>query len=340
MKKTGVVGLGLIGGSLAMALKSSGRYVVGVENDAWSAEYALKSGMIDEIGNIASLKGCEAVFVCVPVSAVPTVVDEVYAVVGDSAIISDVASVKSVLLGKKGRLVGGHPMAGTEKSGITAARAHLFENAYYVLVKYDGASDADLEYVKDIVLSLKARPVIMTADEHDARASAVSHLPHYLAFALANYALKEDGFTGTGFMDTTRIAASDARFWTSVARLNRKNVLKDFDGYLVELEKIRDAIERGDDEKLYSLLDEASKLRRALTYKRVYLSEYTLDLDIKDEVGAISRISTLMAQNGINVSGIQIVNSREGVGGALRVSVSSEKDYEKTRELFGLEDER
>lgn len=340
MRKTGVVGLGLIGGSLAMALRKNGKYVVGVEKDDKTAEYALKNGMIDESGDIASLKTCEAVFVCVPVSAVSAVVDEVYSVVGDNAIISDVASVKSILKGKKGRLVGGHPMAGTEKSGIAASRPHLFENAYYVLVRYDGAADEDVEYVKDIVLGLKARPVIMTADEHDARASTVSHLPHYLAYALVNYALKAEGFTGTGFMDTTRIAGSDARFWTSIARLNRRNVLDDIDGFADELKKIRAAIsdERYDD--LNALLDKASSLRRALTYKRVYLSEYTLDVDIKDEVGAISRISTLMAENGINVSGIQIINSREGVGGALRVSVGAERDYVKALELFGLEDER
>ena len=340
MKKIGIVGLGLIGGSLAIALKENGYSVLGVEKDTDTVNYALKNGIIDESGSIASLKGCEAIFVCVPVAIVKSVCEEVYEAVGDSAIITDVASVKSVLKGVKGRIVGGHPMAGTENSGITASRAHLFENAYYVIVRYENTTDEDVEFIKNIVLMLKAKPMLMTADEHDERASKVSHLPHYLAYALVNYSLKKEGFTGTGFMDTTRIAGSDEKFWTDVATLNKENILADIEGFSAELEKIKKAIVTSSKQDLLALLGEAKNKRKTLTYKKVYLSEYTLDIDVKDEVGAIKRISTLMAENGINVSGMQIINSREGVGGALRINVSAEKDYKKALELFGLEDKR
>ena len=158
--------------------------------------------------------------------------------------------------------------------------------------------------------------------------------------ALAGYALKEDGFTGTGFMDTTRIAASGAEFWTDIAFLNRENLLKDMDGFAEEFQRLRDAVAVGDRQGLYALLDDARRKRVALTQKRVYLSEYTLDLDVKDEVGAISRVSRLLADNGINISGIQIIDSREGIGGALRIAVKAEADYVRAVRLLGVDDKR
>ena len=118
-------------------------------------------------------------------------------------------------------------MAGTEKSGIAAARAHLFENAFYAVVPYENTSEADVKYMCELVRSFGAKPVVMSAAEHDGRASEVSHLPHMIAYALTGYALKADGFAGTGFTDTTRIAASDPGLWTDVAFLNRDNLLRD-----------------------------------------------------------------------------------------------------------------
>ncbi len=340
MRKVGVVGLGLIGGSIASALKANGFYVVGVESDPAALSYALLNGIIDSQASIGSLYGCESVFVCVPVSAVRKTVEETVSAVGPDTVVTDVASVKGILSGVKGRIVGGHPMAGTEKSGIAAARAHLFENAYYAVVRYEDTSDEDVEYLTGLVKMFKAKPVVMTAAQHDARASKVSHLTHMAAYALAGYALKEDGFTGTGFMDTTRIAASGADFWTDVAFLNRENLLKDMDGFAEEFGRLRAAVAGGDRQGLYALLDDARRKREALTQKRVYLSEYTLDLDVKDEVGAISRVSRLLADNGINISGIQIIDSREGIGGALRIAVKAEVDYVRAVRLLGVDDKR
>ena len=107
-----------------------------------------------------------------------------------------------------------------------------------------------------------------------------------------------------------------------------------------EFGKIRKAICDGDRDKLKELIESARKKREALTYRRVYLNEYCLDLDVKDEVGAISKVSKLLADNDINISGIQIINSREGVGGALRISVKSESDYDRAIALLGLKDKR
>lgn len=340
LKKAGVAGLGLIGGSVALTLKKQGFYVVGSETDGEVSRYALDRGVVDEIGGTESFRGCEVVFVCVPVKHVAEVCREALAVTDGGAVVTDVASVKCITEDLGGRFIGGHPMAGTEKSGIAAARSHLFENAYYVLVKGKQASEDDLRYMTDLVGAMKARPVVMTAAEHDRRVSKVSHLPHLAAYALSELALKVDGFTGTGFMDTTRIAASDPEFWTDVTMLNRKNILADLDEYVAMLKGMRAAIAEGDREGLRSTLASAQSKREALQYKRVYLSEYCLDLDLKDEVGAAARVTELLASNGINISGLQIINSREGVGGALRISITAESDYERALALLGLKDKR
>ncbi len=340
MEKIAVVGLGLIGGSLAMALKEKGYTVLGVENNAEALSYAYENGIIDEKAEISGLKSCELIFICVPLGFINEVYKQVYSVVGESAIITDVASVKGILNGLPGRIVGGHPMAGTENSGIAAAKAHLFENAYYAIVPYENSAEADVEAVTKIVKEIKANPIIMSAKEHDEKVSKISHLPHAVAYALVSSALGEDGFVGTGFMDTTRIASSDAKFWTKTALLNRENLLKDIDDFTSEMSLIRSAIEDKDDARLESLFLKAQLKRKKLSLKRVYLSEYTFEVDIRDEIGSIHKISKLLLDNGINMSGLQIINSREGVGGALRISVVAEKDYEKALKLFGLKDER
>ena len=166
MRRAGVIGLGLIGGSIALALKANGFHVVGIETDSDSLAYALGNGIIDEAGGYGELIGAEVVFVCVPVSLTRETVEKAIAAAGENTLVTDVASVKGILDGVKGRFVGGHPMAGTEKSGITAARSHLFENAYYAIVKYDGTSERDAEYLAGLVRLFKAKPMIMTADEH------------------------------------------------------------------------------------------------------------------------------------------------------------------------------
>ncbi len=339
VKSIAIVGLGLIGGSIALALKKKGYEIVGCDNDATTLDYALNNSVIDKASELRDLKGSEVVFVCVPLAKTRETIEKVYEVVGDSAIITDVASVKSVVKDLPGRIVGGHPMAGTEHSGIHAAKNHLFENAYYVITT-DTGEEKDQKVIENLAVEMKANPVKMTVDEHDRRASKVSHLPHAIAYALAKYALSEDGFTGTGFMDTTRIASSSPDFWTIVAMQNGENLGRDLDEYINLLCSLRDFIGKGESEKIKEFMTDGANKRKALTYKRLYLSEYSFDIDIRDEVGTLLASVEKLTNAGINISGIQIINSREGVGGALRVSVKAESDYAKAIKLFNLEDKR
>ena len=337
-----VVGLGLIGGSIALALKSVGHFIIGVETNPEFVAYAQKSKMVDSVSTLEELPkfSPEVTFICVSLENTRAVAEKVYEILGDSTIITDVASVKSVMNGICGRVVGGHPMAGTENSGIYASKEHLFENAFYVIVPYENTRQTDIDIVNELILQLKAKPIFMSESEHDERVSKISHLPHIISYALSSYALGCDGFVGSGFMDTTRISASSPEFWTKIALLNRKNLLNDAKNYREVFNEIISAIEKADEDKLYQMLLDGQTKRKKIAYERLYLSEYEFTVDLKDEVGSLLSVIERLTSAKVNISGIQIVNSREGVGGALKLSVKSERDYEKAKEIFSFDDRR
>ena len=158
---------------------------------------------------------------------------------------------------------------------------------------------------------LGARPVAMTAEEHDAQVAGISHMPHMVSYALAS--TPDDlSIAGTGFYDMTRIAGSDPSFWRNIMSLNRANILSAVDGFIGKLGEMRAALADCD----YGRLEKS----------RPHLDEYFISVDIKDEVGALERISGLLAAENINVSSISIANSREGTGGALRLGFRKKDD--------------
>lgn len=336
LEKIGVYGLGLIGGSIALALKANGYYVYASDISEDTIKYAMDEHIIDNYGDVAGFKDCSVVFVCVPLSYTASAVDEVYKITGDNTIITDVASVKGILSDTHGRIVGGHPMAGTEKSGINAAKAHLFENAYYILTKYKNTSNDDIDYVAKIVTKFGAKIIQMSPNDHDGEVARVSHLPHLIAYSLANAEINENTVPGTGFIDMTRIASSDPSLWTEISKANRSNILNEYERFLAVLNTGVEYLKENSYDKLNTFFTSAKLKRDELTLKRAYLSEYIINIDIKDEVGSLAEIIKKLSENNINISGIQIANSREGIGGALRISISEERSYLKALKLFGI----
>lgn len=330
--KTGIVGLGLIGGSLGMALRG-GYTVKGLAHRREDAEYALAAGIADEIADgLEDLGDCRCIIVCTPLSTVREFVEKLAAMYPD-AIISDVGSVKGMLRGIKGRVIGGHPMAGTEKSGVRAAKERLLENAYYILTDYNGDAEA-LEYMKALVRVAGALPVTMDAETHDRMVSKISHLVHMAAYSLVQSTMTGDEkIVGTGFMDTTRIASSSPEFWNTVARLNRDNIVSDMDDYIRTLSALRDDIAAGRD--ITGFLSSAKNKRDKLVDRRRFMSEYTIYADVPDCVGSIAGVLTKLTAAGINIENLSVVHSREGSGGALRLELSCERDYKKAKEILG-----
>lgn len=325
-KTVAVVGLGLIGGSVALNLHRVCK-VVGVDDDPDACAYALANGMADEVRTLANIGDADAVILCTPLDALAPCAEDVFRTVGERALITDVGSVKSVLQNAKGRVVGGHPMAGSEKGGIRAAKAHLFENAYYCVVPYAHSREEDVQSVEQLARFLRATPVRMTCDEHDKQAAALSHAPHLAAYALSESALHDGAAAGTGFLDTTRIAGSDPAFWTAVCRVNRQNVLSALADYMQTLDDYRALLQNEDYTALQSALASARQKRLSVLHP----SSLSVTVDVKDEVGSIERVTDALAKAGIGIADLRVLRSREGVGGALQIDFYTAADAEKAK---------
>lgn len=281
-RRIAVVGLGLLGGSVALAAKVRGAadHVVGSTRQADAAESALRCGAVDGMAELAdAAHGAELVVLATPVHAMKTVLEGLRPGLAEGAIVTDVGSVKAPLsevlpgiLPAGVRYVGSHPMAGSHERGIGSARADLFEGAACVVTTRAG--DEAGERVADFWRALGSRVVVREASRHDVEVAWTSHLPHLLAFAFA-HALADapDGardVAGSGFRDFTRIAKSDAELWSDILASNRKALAAPLQGFRDALDALAAAVDAGDAEALESLLAAARKsLFRASSADRV-----------------------------------------------------------------------
>ncbi|MCM1368132.1 MAG: prephenate dehydrogenase/arogenate dehydrogenase family protein [Roseburia sp.] len=320
-EKIGIIGLGMIGGSLALALTPFFD-IVGYDADASVRAYAEENGFCRVVFSPRDMKDCSAVFVCVPLVSMRDVLDEAYVALGDGVIITDVASVKMPFASTRGRYVGGHPMAGSERGGIKQAKPHLFQNAYYCIT----SEGVDADRVRAIVEKTGAIALNMSAEDHDRAVAAFSHTPHAVAYALTTAAVEScvQPIAGTGFMDSTRIAQSEGRFWSEVFKLNKDNTSRCIHSVIDELTAVAGMLERDEYAKLERYFDAARKKREALN--RVDLGGETLYVDLVDRVGEFERITGAVAREGINLTNIALVPARSGASGALRLEFASVAD--------------
>jgi len=263
----GIIGLGLIGGSLARDIKScvKGARIFGYDCCQNAVESAAQSGLFETVSlssNLCSLSSnpIDIVIIAVSVESTADTIRKVYDIVGDKCIITDVCSVKGHLTELSSlwgiRLVGGHPMAGTEKSGFDAGREGLFDGAAYIVTPYPSTAKSDLNKVVELIKAIGAKPILMEATEHDALVGRVSHLPHMIAYALSDHVIKETEpyIAGNGFFDMIRTASSSPKFWTQIAKSNKDNVIKELDAMILKLAGIKEIIEINEWEKLEKVL--------------------------------------------------------------------------------------
>lgn len=275
----GIAGLGLIGGSLALAAKaasySASVIAWDVSDDTLSK--GLAAGVIDEIAeDFTTLLACSDVLVlAVPTQAAGELLATALSDPGRARVITDVASVKAPLCEvaaafkpeQAKRFVAGHPIAGSERSGVEAADASLFRDHKVILTPAQGADDTLVNDVAGLWTAVGAEVGFMSPQEHDQILAATSHLPHMLAYALVDTLIasptKEDIFryAAGGFRDFSRIASSDPVMWRDVALSNRDALLETFDGFEKHLRQLRSLIETGDGEALFALFSEAKQAR-------------------------------------------------------------------------------
>jgi prephenate dehydrogenase len=232
-----IVGLGLLGGSVAKAARATGRVgtIVAVGRDAARLEGARQDGSVDQVTTdlAAGLRGADFVLLAAPVGAILTMLPAVWRAAEPDATVTDVGSAKAVIVREADRLaahrplrfVGSHPMAGSERSGYAGARADLFGAATVIVTPSERTDPAAAKRVVEFWESLGARVATLDAERHDRIVAAISHLPHLVAYALVDAVARLDGealeYAARGFKDTTRIAAADARVWREIFLQNR-----------------------------------------------------------------------------------------------------------------------
>jgi prephenate dehydrogenase len=341
-EKVAIIGTGLIGGSIGLALRAGGAEVVGHDDDYVATRAALQRGAILRATSTASaaVEGAELVILAVPVDRMPEVCAQI--VPGPDAVITDVGSAKfdAVAHGEAafgGRFIGGHPMAGSERQGVEAADAALFQGAYWILTPTPATADRSYAVVAELAGRLGATPVAVDPAVHDALVARLSHLPQLVASALVEVAVTTGdqdallGLAAGGFRDVTRIAASDADLWVAILRANRSAVLDALDGLERKFEDLGALLRDGHWDELRRFLDSARRARLQLFAKPVYGGDpVALDLMIPDRPGVLAEVTTAAGEIGANIEDLRIIHSTEGGRGRLHLVVAGE---EKARRL-------
>jgi prephenate dehydrogenase len=273
--KVAVVGVGLIGGSFAMALKAAGacKQVVGIGRSAANLELARAQGIVDSIG--ADIAQADLVLVATPVAQYPRVLADLAPQLKASAVVTDagstkrdvIAAARAALGAKIAQFVPAHPIAGAEKSGAAAASAELFRGRRVVLTPLPENAAADVQAVAAAWRACGARVGRLSAEEHDAVFAAVSHLPHLLAYALVHEVAARGNsaqlfsYAAGGFRDFTRIASSHPEMWRDICTANRDRLLDELDRFSEKLRALRPLVERGAGAALEQLFSEARAAR-------------------------------------------------------------------------------
>ena len=282
----GIIGLGLIGGSMALDLKRRGfaREVLGVERDSVAAEAARTIGLVDEVVSYEDcIRRADIIVVAVPVGAavkmVPDILDRFAAMEGavPEKIVIDVCSTKSQICHatqyhpRRAQFVSTHPMAGTEYSGPWAAQPGLFDGRACIFANSEESSPKALKTIEELYAVLNMRPLYMNADQHDVHTAYVSHISHITSFALALTVLDKEkdekhifDLASGGFSSTVRLAKSNADMWVPILSQNHDNILHVMDTYIDKMQQFRNAIATYDEAKIRELIQEANRIKKIL----------------------------------------------------------------------------
>jgi len=356
--KAGIVGLGLIGGSLAKALKKKCGFtrVSALNRSLPPLQEAEKDGVVDEYAAESDLddetlhrlfSDCEVIFLCAPADKIPEYAGRLINVISPGCILTDVGSTKmsiyQYMLSKSPVcFIGGHPMAGSEKTGYKNAADYLFENAYYILTPMPWVPEQAVDKLTRIVEGLGAIPTRMAPDAHDAAVAAVSHAPHVIASALVNMVRSLDKSGGLralaagGFKDITRIASSSPEVWEAISLENRGELLTVLRLFVDSLQDFTNQLDHSNSEFIYNFFGEARAYRDSFANK-AYGSlnrRFEIRVDVEDKPGIIATVATILSFNGINIKNIGILNSREYENGILQIIFDDEAALNKSSELL------
>lgn len=355
--RIGFIGFGLIGGSIARALKriNPNYYIIAYDYHKTNPSSDLQAALHDEILNQVTpllsegFPDCQLVFLCAPVLSNIEYLKQLKPFLRPDCILTDVGSVKTNIheavakLGLEAQFVGGHPMTGSEKTGYLSSYALLLENAYYILTPTEKTPEPMTRILYQLVKQMGSLPIILNYREHDKITAAISHVPHIIAAQLVNLVRESDdeaekmrALAAGGFKDITRIASSSPIMWQNICLTNIDEIKECLDRYISSLREASQALSEGDEKYLYQMFDKAGEYRNAIPNKSNGLLNklFEVYLDIVDEAGAIATIATLLASNQISIKNIGIIHNREFEEGVLRIEFYDEEARQKATTML------
>ncbi|HEM3501624.1 prephenate dehydrogenase [Streptococcus suis] len=350
MKKTIlIVGLGLIGSSLALCIRKDhpDYHLIGFDPNEQSCQIALGKGMVDEVSTELEVvaKQADVILLCVPIQVSLRLIEEFSSLeLKDTVLITDAGSTKSAIVAaaeehlapRQINFIGGHPMAGSHKSGASAADLYLFENAYYIMTPCQATKQDAVPRLTDLLSGTGARFVQIDAAEHDRVTSQISHFPHVLASSLMHQAGEyaqdhpfTNNFAAGGFRDMTRIAESEPSMWTSILLTNADSILNRIEEFQERLSEISDVLRSGDQKAIWDFFDKGRQTRKAMEiHKRAGVdSFYDLFLSVPDEEDTILKVLEVL--RGISIVNIRInEENREDIHGILQITFKNKGNLE------------
>ncbi len=344
-ERIAIIGTGLMGGSLALALRVRGMAgeVLGYDRSPAARAEAEVSGVADRMVESAAeaVKGAGLVFLATPVGAMAAVLREAAPALEPGVIVTDMGSAKvgvmreiCAVLPPGARYVGGHPMTGSEQSGVRFASADLFRDRYYILTPTVETDTDAYQVLHALLTGIGARVISIDPESHDRVMATISHVPHLLSLLLLEMAAAEQArakstfaVAAGGFEDMTRIAASSPEIWLDIIRENRECVIERLADYSERIQGLKEMLESEDLSGLERMFLDARRARQELMEKRgSRIGEvFEVVLPVPDEPGVLSRITTAVGSQGTNIENISIVHPLEGETGIMTLRVLGEQ---------------
>jgi len=328
-RRATVVGVGLVGGSIGLALRARGWHVHGVDPDEGRLDRAVEMGAIDVAGWDAE---AEVTFVATPVGRIAEAVSEALAA-APSGLVTDVGSVKAPVVAAVGddRFIGGHPMAGSEQEGLDGAEADMFIDAIWVLTPTEATDGSALAQLRSTVASLGAEILTLAPDRHDSLVALVSHVPHLTAATLMGIASARSEehsavlrLAAGGFRDMTRVAAGHPGIWPDICRENAAAIDDVLDDLIRALDDVRSEVSSGDHDGLLLRLETARTARVSLPTGAPRPSELSeVRVPVLDQPGELAAITLLATDLDVNIYDLEIAHSGEGDRGVVLLIVES-----------------
>jgi prephenate dehydrogenase len=345
-RRIAILGVGLIGGSIGLAARADGAEVVGFDPDPDVLRRAASRGAIDRAAASVAEAASEAdaVFACAPVGALPGLVDEALAAASPDAVVTDVGSTKRAIANHTSdeRFVGGHPIAGSETSGVEQARADLFQGASWYLTPGQRSSGVLYERLHGLLVSFGARPVALDADSHDRLLATVSHLPHVLANVLVSQAARtvdrEDEplpRVGPSFRDATRVAGANSGIWTDIYIQNAEAIADEVDATIAQLGEVASALRAGDASAIQTWNDRAREDRRRLLEADIAGGPvHELRVTVDNRPGVVAELAVALGRGGVNIVDMRLAPAPDNLTGAITFWVAGDESAKRAAQLI------